>query len=221
MLVKISQLIESDYSKTIYDHTPPPDLVHSISENGVLDPIWITSEGKIVSGHRRVNACKMLGIEEIPCEIKKDSEILVIEANRYRQKTWIEKLNEAEAVEKIYQDKAKEHLKLSKGRGKKGFVNLPNWYDKELGWSQQTINNFINVAERFGEKTKISFFEQSALYLLSKPSTPDPARQEAIELAEEGNRFKLNIKNRRGILVFGVSGLQKRHNVRIKPYFNF
>jgi hypothetical protein len=56
-------------------------------------------------------------------EIKEYSDELVIESNRYRQKTWQERLKEAEAIEKILKEKAKEHLKLSRGRGKKGCQN--------------------------------------------------------------------------------------------------
>lgn len=99
MKISISQLKPSPFSGNIYSHQPTQDLIDSIKENGVLVPIWITKDGVIVSGHRRVNACKILNIAEIEAEIKEYSSELVIEANRYRQKTWSEKLKEAEALE--------------------------------------------------------------------------------------------------------------------------
>ena len=49
-------------------------LIDSIKENGVIEPILVTPDenGKyeIISGHRRVEACIRLGIEEIPAVIK-------------------------------------------------------------------------------------------------------------------------------------------------------
>jgi len=69
----------------------------------------------LISGHRRVNACKKLGIKEIESEIKEFSDLLVIESNRYREKTWEEKLKEAEALERMLKPKAKEKKKESGG----------------------------------------------------------------------------------------------------------
>lgn len=51
------------------------DMVQSIEEYGVLSPIIIwenNGEYIILSGHNRVEASKILGIDEIPCIIKKD-----------------------------------------------------------------------------------------------------------------------------------------------------
>ena len=47
-------------------------------------------------------------LKEIDAEIKEYSDLLVIESNRYREKTWTEKLKEAEALELILKPKAKE-----------------------------------------------------------------------------------------------------------------
>ena len=50
------------------------ELTESIKENGLLEPIIVRSfpAGKyeIISGHRRVEACKALGITNIPVIIK-------------------------------------------------------------------------------------------------------------------------------------------------------
>jgi hypothetical protein len=75
--------------------------VESIKANGLLSSIWITKEKTIISGHRRINACKALGISEIEAEVREYSDLLVIEANRYREKSWKEKLAENEAIEKL------------------------------------------------------------------------------------------------------------------------
>ncbi len=61
----------------------------------------------IVSGHRRINACKQLGIEILDFEYRDYSETVVIGTNRYRDKSIIEKSNEAKAYKKIFSGKAK------------------------------------------------------------------------------------------------------------------
>ena len=70
MKIKISDLKPSTYSQSIYSAEPSPDLIESIVRNGIIVPIWISDENVIISGHRRVNACRELGIEEIEVELK-------------------------------------------------------------------------------------------------------------------------------------------------------
>ncbi len=43
---------------------------YRLNAPAVIPPIWITKNNTIVSGHRRVNACKQLGIEEKPEAVK-------------------------------------------------------------------------------------------------------------------------------------------------------
>lgn len=73
--------------------TEQEELLESIKENGVLEPITVRflSEGKyeIISGHRRVNACKKLGLSKIPATIKelsKDEAIVaMVDSNIHRE----------------------------------------------------------------------------------------------------------------------------------------
>lgn len=46
------------------------EFLESIRTSGVIEPIVITTDMVIVSGHQRVRACKELGIETVMCEIK-------------------------------------------------------------------------------------------------------------------------------------------------------
>ena len=55
------------------------EFLESIRTSGVIEPIVITTDMVIVSGHQRVRACKELGIPEIMCEIKtyKDEDSII------------------------------------------------------------------------------------------------------------------------------------------------
>ncbi len=44
-------------------------LVRSIAEIGLLHPIVVTSDGVLIAGQRRLEACRRLGWSEIPCRV--------------------------------------------------------------------------------------------------------------------------------------------------------
>jgi hypothetical protein len=46
------------------------EFLESVKTSGVIEPIVITQDKIIVSGHQRVRACKELNITEVPCRIK-------------------------------------------------------------------------------------------------------------------------------------------------------
>jgi hypothetical protein len=72
------------------------DLAKSIDRLGLQEPIVISSDGFIISGHRRYAACKRLGHKTIRCRVldihSTDPEFLIHlrEANRQRVKTLAE-----------------------------------------------------------------------------------------------------------------------------------
>ena len=61
------------------------------------------------------------------------------------------------------------------------------WVDANFPWSIDTAENMISVCKKF-ENPKISDygFSKSVMYLLAKNNTPESARQEAVDLAEQG-----------------------------------
>jgi hypothetical protein len=77
-------------------------LAKSIRDNGVLEPLIISADGYIISGHRRLVAARMAGLEEVPCRIdpvRRDDDLdrfmsLLREHNRQRDKTPEERLRE-------------------------------------------------------------------------------------------------------------------------------
>lgn len=69
----------------------------------------------------------------------------------------------------------------------KDFVS---WFEAEFGWNRSTAYRFMQVAERFGGSSQIETMAPSALYLLAAPSTPDEAREEALERAAGGEEIK-------------------------------
>jgi len=71
-----------------------------------------------------------------------------------------------------------------------GHGNFGGWLAAEFGWSESAAQKFMSVSARF---KSVNFTEMnigaSALYLLAAPSTPEPARIEAVERAKTGERI--------------------------------
>ena len=106
MKMKLSEISAHPENERIYTPNDLSDLEKSISSNGQLEPIAITKDNRIISGHRRYMSMRNLGLEE--CEVRivkpKNEVISIIEHNRYRIKTASDILNEARYLEKELKD---------------------------------------------------------------------------------------------------------------------
>ena len=67
------------------------------------------------------------------------------------------------------------------------------WCRAELPWSQMQTCRLMRVAKIFGNTSHAVKFEPTALYLLSQPSTPEGAREYALELSGSGQKVTANI----------------------------
>jgi hypothetical protein len=79
--------------------------------------------------------------------------------------------------------------KLIEVKARLGHGHFGNWLECEFAWSHMTATKFMNVAGKFKQSLNLELFAPSALYLLAAPSTPESAREEAIERAEEGEEI--------------------------------
>jgi N6-adenosine-specific RNA methylase IME4/ParB-like chromosome segregation protein Spo0J len=82
------------------------DFLDSIERFGILTPLSILSDGTILSGHRRWYAATELGFDEVPVRVQAVEDELsvqrtIIESNRQRDKTFSQKMREAECLERI------------------------------------------------------------------------------------------------------------------------
>ena len=144
------------------------EFIESIKTRGVIEPIVITPDKEIVSGHQRVRACKELGIKTVMCDVhtyNNDDEILqdLLETN-IRQRGDVggsaKKVGlRIKELERIYGIK----------QGGSGFygnkhtennVETPNNSEtlktqeqlaKEIGISVDTLNNYKKLTEMIPE----------------------------------------------------------------------
>lgn len=67
--ISVDTLRPHPRNNEFFDDIPPErwsDFVKSIRTSGVIEPVRITQDNVLVSGHQRVKACKELGIVSIP-----------------------------------------------------------------------------------------------------------------------------------------------------------
>lgn len=104
--------------------------------------------------------------------------------------------------------------KLIDVKARLGHGNFGGWLDAEFGWKKSTASSFMNVAEKF-QNLEISRFGASALYLLAAPSTPEPARIEAIERSQAGE--VITHKTAQGIVNGHKSTLPTTTHIILQP----
>lgn len=82
MKVKIDDIIIKNRIRI--DTGDISDLMESISKYGLLNPITVTEDFELLAGFRRLEACKVLGMTEIECNVvtvRSSIDKLLIEAD--------------------------------------------------------------------------------------------------------------------------------------------
>ena len=138
------------------------EFLESIRTSGVIEPIVITTDMVIVSGHQRVRACKELGIETVMCEIKayndEDSIIKDLLETNIRQRGDVggsaKKVGlRIKELERLYGIK-------HGGHGSNQYVQTSNYYNsartqedlaKDLGLSVPSLQNYKMLSEMIPE----------------------------------------------------------------------
>jgi hypothetical protein len=130
---RLSQIHPSPENDALYRPVDPSDpeiveLAASIREHGVLEPVIVTADGYLVSGHRRYVAAKLAGLDDMPVHwlpIRRVDDLdrfvrLLREHNRQRDKTSAEKLREE--IVSINGDEA--HAELWQYRWEKAAIRV-------------------------------------------------------------------------------------------------
>ena len=98
MKSKVSSLKHHPKNKEIYNLSSIEELMESISEVGLLQPLTIDTRNQVISGNRRFESIKRLGWNEVEVEVRDvqedEEELLLIHFNKQRIKSFKELINE-------------------------------------------------------------------------------------------------------------------------------
>lgn len=138
----------------VRDDAEMEQLVESIKENGVLNPVIVREleDGsfEMISGHRRKRAAEIASIEEIPCIVRnltdEEAIILMVDSNLQRE--------EVLPSEKAFAYKMK--MEVMKHQGKETLLPLDTKYTgdkigKEQGDSRIQVHRYIRLTELIPE----------------------------------------------------------------------
>jgi len=122
------------------------DFVESIEE-GVREPVVITPNDTIISGHRRVEAAIQAELDEVPVRVEtfedEDAEKeAIVDYNRQRTKIFSQKMMEAKVLKEIEQERARER----QGSRKQNFArselgSTAKKVGEAVGWSSTTFRH--------------------------------------------------------------------------------
>ena len=140
-----------DHPFKVVDDEKMQDLVESIRANGILSPVLIRPIGfdryEMVSGHRRMHAAKVLGLERIPAIIRDMTEdeavVRMVDSNIQRE--------ELLPSEKAFAYKMK--MEAIKRQGYRSDLG----YDGTSGQNDQKLSGKVSrdiLAEEMGESSK-------------------------------------------------------------------
>ena len=157
--IEIRRLIAWDYQPFhLYSEDEMAMMILSIQRSGVITPVIVRErEGgthfDIISGHHRVEACRILGMETVPCVIRKmsmeDAMICMIDSN-LRQRTKLTPSEKAEA----YRLKA-EAIKKKEERGVPvGPRKIRDQLGIEGGDSSTQVQRYLRLNELIPEFQK-------------------------------------------------------------------
>jgi ParB family chromosome partitioning protein len=133
-------------------------LAQSIEELGLLQPIAVDENSKLIAGHRRLEACKMLGWTEIPCHVVNVAEIVRGEYSENVQRkdfTPSELVAIKRALEPELRDEARERMVAGTPSADSARGSTTERIGALVGVSRDTLakaETIVEAAEREPEK---------------------------------------------------------------------
>ena len=147
MKVKVSSLKHHPKNKEIYTLSSIEELMESISEVGLLQPLIIDSRNQVISGNRRFESIKRLGwneVEVIVREVKEDEEeLLLIHFNKQRIKSFKELINEYLTLDRIYRKGQGKRTDLTSVKSNKS--SSRDIISNEMGISSSQLRRLVYI----------------------------------------------------------------------------
>ncbi len=140
------------------------ELAASIREVGLLNPITVTHEHRLIAGYHRLEACKLLGWTEIPSHVvtldTTDAELAEIDENLMRHElSVLERGEHLLRRKQIYETKYPETRKgIAGGKARQGsateIISFANNTGSILDVTPRTIRQEVQIAESIADDVK-------------------------------------------------------------------
>lgn len=205
MRIAINDIIVPVQRKRQLNADKVQELAESIEQIGLLHPLVVTPEKRLVAGLHRLEACKQLGWQVIDCVIRDydtlDTELAEIDENLIRAElTVLERAEHLKRRKEIYEAKYPEAKKggdrgnqYTGGKPRQSeIVSFSQATAAKLGVSPRTIQQEVQIAERLADDVKEALkgtsIENSKTDLLSLArKEPEEQRKTVAQLIVSSN----------------------------------
>ena len=190
MKIPLSQVQPHPLNETIYDLSNIDDLVVSIGEVGLLTPVVVNQQYQLISGHRRIEAVRRLGWDEVDVEVietasEDEEKSLLVHFNKQRVKTSREIINEAETLRPLYavgQGKRSDltSVRPNKSSGRDALADAVGVSSSQLGkllFIQKENYDFITAIDEGKLTVNQAYTHLSRLKNERDAKTPSPERK--------------------------------------------
>ena len=160
MQIDISKLSHHPLNSLIYTSSSIDQLIVSIKSVGMLEPLVINQNNQIISGNRRFQALKSLGLDKVEVikkDIKKEEEPLyLIHYNKQRVKKASEILNEIKTLREYYGNNQGQRTDLDETYSTNGkSLNTSELISEEVGMKKSNLYKLIYIDKEWPETIKL------------------------------------------------------------------
>ncbi len=171
--MEIKKIIVKDRLRKL-DQEKVRELAESIKESGLINPITITKDYRLLAGHRRLAACKLLGLDDIEVNIvspesELDEELIEIDENLIRDELhYIDRADQLKRRQEIYELKYPESKKGGDRKSdkfqesKRKDSTLKSFTQdtaKKTGKSQSKIQKDLKLSDKLSDEVKDKVIE--------------------------------------------------------------
>ena len=148
MKIGVSNLTHHPKNKEIYNPSSIEELMESINELGLLQPLVIDQNNQIISGNRRFESIKRLGWIDVEVELRVvndgEEELLLVHYNKQRVKSFREILNEYLVLKKYYEVGQGKRTDLTSVRSNKSLNGRDN-VSEQIGISSSQLGKLLFI----------------------------------------------------------------------------
>jgi hypothetical protein len=174
MKVSVDKIKPHPLNGKIYTLMNVDDLVASIEEQGLLTPLVINQNNFCMSGHRRLEALRRLGLKKVEVTrvttTEDDVPLILVHANKQRVKTYSEILNEYEILSQA----------AAVGKGRRN--DLDETYDRTAVSESPSKKRNPTARDVVAEQVGLSSTQLSRLLYIQKSNPEYIDRIDAGEL---------------------------------------
>jgi len=151
----------------IYGDAADKDLKDSVKKHGVITPLIITEDNVLISGHRRLDAARMAGLDTVPVTVSDltdplDIEEAIIQTNSQRKKTREQQGREYDRLKEIEAKRAKKrHGGHDQKSNRENFPELKKGRARDIaaekaglgsGKTAENVSKVIKYADKLKEE---------------------------------------------------------------------